>query len=103
MSVNRVSLVPHFALKNAGTKPHSAPAAILQTIMTGISAPFGNASRRQIMQAVVASAPASICPSPPRFQKRILNAGTTARDTLSSMAIFWRSTQVRRCEEKEAS
>ncbi len=48
------------------------------------------------MQAAVARHPARICPSPPMFQKRILNAGVTARETHSSMAVFCSVTQMRR-------
>ena len=46
------------------------------------------------MQAVVAIAPASTWPSAPRFQQRILNAGVTASEIISRIAVFWRKSQV---------
>ena len=76
---------------------------MLATTITGITAHCGTTFGRRIMQIAEAILPARIWPSPPRFQKRILNAGTTARETLSSMAMFWNSTQVRRGVEKDAS
>ena len=46
------------------------------------------------MQAAVARPPMSTWPSPPMFQKRILNAGVTARETQSSMAMFCNRIQI---------
>ena len=54
-------------------------------------------------EAAAASAPARACPSPPIFQKRILNAGVSARAMQSSIAVFWRSTMNLRLEPKEPS
>ena len=55
------------------------------------------------MQAAVARPPMSTCPSPPMFQKRILNAGVTARETQSRIAISCSSTQNLRTVPKEPS
>ena len=41
------------------------------------------------MQVVVARQPIRVCPSAPMFQKRILNAGVTAKEIPSKTATFW--------------
>ena len=50
------------------------------------------------MQAVVARQPIRVCPSAPMFQKRILNAGVTAREMPSSTATLRKVTPIRREE-----
>ena len=82
-------------MKNAGIRPHIAPASRLETNIVTMSSQFGITSRSVIMQAAVARQPAIICPSPPMFQKRILNAGVTASETHRSMATFCSRTQMR--------
>ena len=72
----------------AGMPPQMAPAKILATTITIISSQLGILSPSRIMQAAVARPPIRIWPSPPTFQKRILNAGVTARETHNRMAIF---------------
>ncbi len=94
-------MVFHLALNTAGIAAQSAPAAMLLTAMQAITAQLGSVSPRQIMQAADARAPIRACPSPPIFQKRILNAGVTARETHSSMAMFCSSTQNLRGVPKE--
>ena len=93
-------MVFHLALKNAGRKPQTLPAAMAATRETRISAALGSLSPRQIMQAAVARHPMSTWPSAPMFQKRILNAGVTAREMPSSTARFWNVTQDFRAEPK---
>ena len=90
----------HLALKKAGRKPQTAPAAMLATIMQRITAPLDILSARQIMQAAVARPPMSTWPSAPMFQKRILKAGVTAREMPSRMARFCRVIQVLRAVPK---
>ena len=80
-----------------------APAAMLATIIMQISSQLGTLSPRRIMHAAVARPPASTCPSAPRFQKRILNAGVTARETHNKMAIFWHRIQIFRLVPKAPS
>ena len=92
MRVKSVSLVFHFALKNDGRKPHRAPAARAAASMTRIRRPLGSLSPRQIIHAAVARQPISTWPSAPMFQKRILNAGVTAREMPSRTARFWNVT-----------
>ena len=48
------------------------------------------------MQLAEARQPISVCPSPPMFQKRILNAGVTAREMHSSIATSRKVTHVLR-------
>ena len=103
MSVNSVSLVFHFALKNAGMPPQIAPAMMLATALMAISSPFGTVSARQIMHAAAARQPARIWPSPPMFQNLMRNAGVTASDTPRSIAVFWASIQTLRSLPKELS
>ena len=86
MRVKSVSFVFHLALKKAGMRPQTPPAAMLVTSIVTMSSQLGRTSRRTIMQAAVARQPAIIWPSPPMFQKRILKAGVTARETQSSIA-----------------
>ena len=68
--------------------PQIAPASMEAKTMMTISSQLGILSPSKIMQAAVARPPMRIWPSPPTFQKRILNAGVTARDTTSKMAMF---------------
>ena len=74
---------------------------MLVTIISKMTAPLGSLSRRQIMQAAAASAPARAWPSPPRFQQRMRKAGVTASDTHSSIAMFCSSTHSLRAVPKE--
>ena len=78
----------HLALQIAGMPPQMAPASMEAKTMMTISSQLGILSPSKIMQAAVARPPMRIWPSPPTFQKRILNAGVTARDTTSKMAMF---------------
>ena len=78
----------HLALQIAGMPPQIAPASMEAKTMMTISSQLGILSPSKIMQAAVARPPMRIWPSPPTFQKRILNAGVTARDTTSKMAMF---------------
>ena len=71
-----------------------APAAMLATIITQMRSQLGILSARQIMQAAVARPPISTCPSPPMFQKRILNAGVRAREMHRRMARFCSKIQI---------
>ena len=96
MRVKSVSLVFNLALKKAGTKAQMAPAAMPATASMMMSSQPGTESPMSIMQAATASAPARTWPSAPMFQKRILNAGVTAREMHSSIARFCSSTQVLR-------
>ena len=87
MRVNSVSLVLNFALKNAGMPAQSAPVTTEAITMQAMSAPFDIVSPSSTMQAAAAIAPASTCPSAPRFQQCILNAGVTAREIMSKIAV----------------
>ena len=59
MRVKSVSFVFHLALKIAGMPPQIAPATMLATIITRISAQFGSFPPSRIMQAAVARPPIS--------------------------------------------
>ena len=69
-------------------------------MLTGISTAFGKSLPSLIMQAVVARAPIRICPSPPRFQKRMRKAGVSAREIHRRIAISFPRIQVRRAVPK---
>ena len=90
----------HLALQMAGIPPQTAPAAMAETVITQISSQLGSLSPSRIMQAAVARPPIRIWPSPPTFQKRILNAGVTARETHRRMARFWPKIHIFRLEPK---
>ena len=81
-------MVFHLALKMAGIRPQTAPAATAARIMVQISSQLGSLSARSIMQAAVARQPARVCPSAPMFQKRMRKAGVTAREMHSSTDMF---------------
>ena len=86
--MNSVSLVFHFALQIAGMTAQTAPAAMLAIIIMIIRRVLGILFPNRIIHDAVARDPISTWPSPPIFQKRILNAGVTAIDTQSRIAIF---------------
>ena len=87
MRVKSVSLVLNFALKSAGMPAQTAPVTTEAITMHAISAPFETVSPSSTMHAAAAIAPASTCPSAPRFQQCILNAGVTAREIMSKIAV----------------
>ena len=62
---------------------------------TGIRTALGRVSPITIIQAAVPSAPIRICPSPPRFQKRMRKAGVRAREIHRSMATSFPRIQIR--------
>ena len=64
------------------------------------SSPLGILSPRVIMQVAAARQPMSTWPSAPMFQKRILNAGVTAREIPSRMATFSQVVQLLRAVPK---
>ena len=65
-----------------------------------MSSAFGTLSPSRIMQAAQARPLMSTWPSAPMFQKRIRNAGVTAREMHSRIARSWNSTQVFRAVPK---
>ena len=77
-----------------------APASSAAAKEMRISSPLDTLPPSRIMQAVVARQPISVCPSAPMFQKRILNAGVTAREIPSSTATFCHVTQLLRAVPK---
>ena len=96
MRVNSDSFAPQTALQTAGMSAHSAAVSPAIRAVAGMKTASGMFGARKIMQISVASPPMSTCPSAPRFQKRILNAGVTASAMQSRMATFWASSQMRR-------
>ena len=78
-----------------------APARMLVTAMQTMTAQLGIFPGSRIMQAAEASAPIRAWPSAPRFQQRMRNAGVTASETHSSIAMFCSSTQNLRLVPKE--
>ena len=88
ISVNSVSFVPHLALKMAGISPYRPPpmhpARNMVTIRSqcGQRLPYCTAMKEQQM------APTRICPSPPMFQKRILNAIVRPSEVIRSSVMI---------------
>ena len=81
----------------------TAPAATAAQTMITISRPLGSLPPSRIMQAAVARPPMSTWPSAPMFQKRIRNAGVTAREMQRRIARFCSRIQTRRVVPKAPS
>ena len=102
MSVNRVSFVFHFALKNAGMNAQIAPAATPAIAMMTMSSQFGTESPMSIMQAATASDPASTWPSAPMVPEPHLERRGDCQRYAQQYSQILQQTQVLRFVPKAA-